>query len=191
MATIDNMSWRIFLALERELIDTNNFVEFHSKNYETFSIRYRSIILQACSEIDLIFKHICGIKPEEHGNITKYLEFINGSAHKDFFNTIVHLPIYNLGIKPWHDCDKNTSPDFWKANNVIKHQGDLQQATLITATRSLAALFSLLLAWYIKSNGKNFSQNENIELPVLFSYPGLGAINIVMEGAHNIALPGF
>jgi len=191
MTTIDNLNWRCFLALEEELANTQNFVEIQKNNYKTFSIKYRSIIMQACSEIEIIYKRICNIEPESKTDMKIYRDFIINNHHQDFFNVEVLIPIYHEKLKPWLVCTENKSPEFWRAYNVIKHQGKLEEATLENAINSLAGLFSLLLLWYFKSHGREFSGNEAISLPKLFNYPGLSPTFIVTEDSHNIKIPGF
>jgi len=191
MAMIDNLNWRCFIALEEELVNTQNFVEIHKSNYKTFSIKYRSIIMQACSEIEIIYKKVCGIDHANKADMKTYRDFIKNNHHQDFFNIEVLIPIYNEKLKPWFVCAEDRSPEFWSAYNTIKHQGKLEEATLENAISSLADLFSLLLLWYFKSHGREFSGNEAISLPKLFNYPGLSPTFIVTEDSHNIKIPGF
>ena len=189
MQEVDNFNWRCFLALEQDLINTENFVEFHKANYKTYSIKYRSIIMQACSEIEIILKKICGISPDDKTkSMEDYAKFIT-SSHKDFYNVEILIPSHNEKIKPWPSLSK--PPNFWTAYNNIKHQGKLEDATLENSINALAGLLSLLLAWYIESNGSDFSRNESIKLPNLFAYPGLGADHLILESSHHIKIPGF
>ena len=55
MLKLDNFKWRCLLALEEDLLLTQNFVELDNDNAETFSLKYRSIILQACAENAISF----------------------------------------------------------------------------------------------------------------------------------------
>ena len=43
----------------------------------------------------------------------------------------------------------------------------------------------------IKNDGADFSSDESIKLPSLFSYPGLGANTLLLQNAHKIEIPGF
>ncbi len=192
MTMIDNLNWRYFLALEEELIATQGFVEPHEKNYGTFSLKYRAIILQACSEIEILFKKICSIEPEKRADIKIYRTYIN-KHHKHFFTIEVLIPLYHKKLKPWFICveEDDKSPLFWNAYKEIKHEGKLESATLKNAIDSLAGLFSLLLAWYFKLYKKEFLENEAISLPKLFNFEGLHPGYLKLESSHNIKVPGF
>ena len=60
---------RGFLFHEKELMSTQDTVELHEDNYKTFSLKYRSIIMQACIEIEGILKHICGIPLKDRSDM--------------------------------------------------------------------------------------------------------------------------
>lgn len=190
MASIDNSHWRFFLALEDELFKTQDFVDFHANNENTFSIKYRSIILQACSEIEKMCKLICGISLDDNSNMAIYRDYLN-NHHCDFSTIEIQMPLYRGRIHPWTNLAHGKSPEFWSEYTQIKHEGKLEAATLKNAIDSLSGLFALLLAWYFKTNGNEFSSNKNITEPRLFSYPGLGAEHLVTSDSYNIKIPGF
>lgn len=97
METVDNLHWRIFLALEEDLCSTQNYVDFSENNRNVFSIKFRSIILQACSEIEKILKLICG---KDRGKMDAYAKYF--SEHHNEFHTIeVITHTYNGALKPW------------------------------------------------------------------------------------------
>lgn len=193
MSKIDNLSWRFFLAIEKQLIDSHRYIEPVKANYNTFSIHYRSIILQACSEFENICKKICDMQPDDRKNINDYLHFI-WKYHQRFFEIEISIPLYNEKLMLFIEGEKlleGGKLPFWQAYNEIKHQGKIEQATFKNAIDSVAALFAILLAWYKKSCGSDFSAAENMELPKLFDYPGLQPRNLLMESSYNVEVPGF
>lgn len=187
---IDNLHWRCFLALEDDLLATSNFVEFHKSNEGVFSIKFRSIILQTCSEIEKFLKLICGIPLEDNSNIDKYKEYFS-KHHADFNKIEVLMPTYRGIVMPWEKWQENINPDFWIDHNTIKHQGNLELATLKNAIDSVAGLFSVLLAWYFKTAGEQFPADQSIIQPKLFSYEGLDAQHVVTYKSYRISIPGF
>lgn len=192
MKQIDNSHWRFFLALEEELFNTQIFVEFHPNNEKTFSIKFRSIILQACSEIEKILKLICKIDLKERKEIDDIFDiFCVIENHREFLKIVVLMPLYRGEVEPWNDWKKGEAPKFWQDHNKIKHRGNIEVATLKNAIDSLAGLFALLLAWYYKEYGNVFSASECIILPKLFEYPGLSATHVIKANSHNIEIPGF
>lgn len=191
MTYIDNSYWRYFLALEEEFLATQNFVEFNQENEKTFSIKYRSIILQVCSEIEKMCKLLCGKKQDDQSNMNEYRSFFKDN-HPGFYQIKILAPyLYCREIQPWINWCEDTSPKFWQSYTEIKHEGKLGSATLKNAMDSLAGLFALVLAWYSKFHGPNFSGNVTIQEPKLFDYPGLKKASFVLCASNNIAIPGF
>lgn len=191
MLEINNEKWRCFLMLEKDFITIQEYVEFNTNNYKSYSIKFRSIISQACSEIDIIFKLICGFPLDERKELDDYFGYFQMN-HQEFITTEISLPLYNINnISPWLDWKKGVPPSFWTANNKLKHQGTLEQANLKNSLFSLAALFTLLLAYYLKTNGENFSKNWIIQAPSLFSYPGFGNPILTVSNPNNFVIPGF
>lgn len=186
---IDTLDWRCFLSLESEFVDTLNTVEFHKDNFSTFSIRYRSLILQTCAEIEKFCKYICNIPQEEHSNMGIYREYIN-EFHKGFSNIQIIIPSHLLCVSPWLAFNENKSPHFWQAYQAIKHQGKLNEATFDIALQSLAAHFAIMVAWHVKSLGTDFSKNASFNEPKLFTVPELKHSSLVLSGS-KLAIPGF
>lgn len=200
---IDRDDWRIFLALERDFLSTQDFVDIDKRNANTFSIKYRSIILQACSEIEKIYNKIFEIirleRKNEEGqeiklpNMHEFLSAISKRYANDLYEMSILMPFYEKydnNIKPWKTCIDSAGifkgvPRFWAAYNDIKHNGKLEKATMKNAIEAMAGLFSLLLIAYEKRNGSNFS--EEMLMPVVFNYPGLGLNHIVAEDSCRIS----
>ena len=53
--------WNYYLELEHELVQTKRFVDFSSKNNNTFSIEYLKLFQAICSEIDVVGKYLASI----------------------------------------------------------------------------------------------------------------------------------
>lgn len=67
----ENNHWRYYLLLEKELINTLDYVELASNNYSTFSIVNVKLLLQIGAEVDNIFKVSCNLTGRK--NITDYI----------------------------------------------------------------------------------------------------------------------
>lgn len=171
-------------------LGVQNFVEFDKNNENTFSIKFRSIILQACSEIEKMCKFFCGIPQDDKADMEKYRNYFL-TNHQDFYEIKIEIPSYSETIQPWANWKKHKSPAFWSHYNEIKHAGKLESATLGNSINSLTGLFALLLAWYFKNHGREFSGEACIAQPRLFHYPNLEANVIVTEESHRIEVPGF
>lgn len=185
----NNLYWRCFLALEKDFLNTLETVEFNQKNYQTFSIKYRSIILQAGSEIETQCKLICGIPLDEFANMEIYRNYLN-EHHAGFQLNHVQIPLHNIILQPWLGLEADQAPSFWKNYQAVKHQGLLEKATLENALHSLAGLFLILMAQYCKSAGLNFAESEHIEEPKFFTIPHLKPSTLIAK-TGNLKLFGF
>lgn len=138
-------SWKCFAVLEQELENSRVAVGIHQDNYHLVSDHYKSIILQACTEVEKIYEMLCGKALAVTRNISQHIQTITNHC-KDFFNTEIHMPMTDQMIKPWGACAHGNDPEFWTTYHNIKHEGKSEKATLEHAVFALAGLFSLLLA---------------------------------------------
>ena len=189
---IDDFHWKCFLFLEKELVDMQYFIEFHEKNKKTFSMQLRSIILQTCSEIEKMFKLICGYNLADDKNIADYTAFFEEN-HKEFCEIQIYSNTYLEKICPWESWYKALEkfqypPKFWQAYNDLKHKGKFEQATLDNAILSLAGLYALQLAWIKKEFGR--FPISSFESPKLFAYKGT-QVTLLSCGHPYLNVPGF
>lgn len=138
-------SWQCFAALELELEKSSAVADIHQDNYHFASDHYKSIIVQACTEVERIYALLCGKTLAVTHNISQYIQAITDHC-KDFFNAEIHMPMTDQMIKPWEACAQGNDPEFWTTYHHIKHEGRSAKATLEHAIFALAGLFSLLLA---------------------------------------------
>ena len=141
--------WQYFLAIESDLEATSRFVEFSQKNYATYSIEFARILLSSGSEVDVVAKALCGIKPNgNRKDINDYRKIITKNYPK-FHTFEVSLPRYGLAIKPWEGWSGN-NPSWWTLYNKVKHQRDIyfEKANLENALLSVGGLFALVLYYY-------------------------------------------
>ena len=119
-----NIHWNLFIAIEKDFYNVSRYIEFHPLNYETFSIELARIIMSSSQEIDVVLKKICKLlepnsKPT---NITEYQELITSYIPK-FADEYVFINRFGMKSRPWENWKElQTSPDWWKANNKIKHE---------------------------------------------------------------------
>lgn len=53
--------WKQYLLLEKDFLETDEFVTIHKSNYKTFSSRYTYLFLNTCSEIDSLAEEYCKV----------------------------------------------------------------------------------------------------------------------------------
>lgn len=64
--------WRMFLVLEKELIEALDYVELNTNNYATTSIMFSKLLLSIGAEIDNVFRECSGLTGRS--NIGDYIK---------------------------------------------------------------------------------------------------------------------
>lgn len=121
-----NVYWSQYILVEKEFTSTLPYVSLSPENKKTFSFAYQKLLLEICSEIDVVFKQYCKILDSlfTGGCITKYYECIK---EKDisYFTQGVHLLNLDYIIYPWKISEEEDSqyksPFWWTAYNKVKH----------------------------------------------------------------------
>lgn len=143
--------WNYFLSLEDDLIALSRWIEFDASNFNCFSLELARLLLTASSEVDVVAKEICKGRENRdlsRANIETYRQVIL-RAHESIPHETVDIRIHGLTLQPWANWapgDNATSPDWWKANNGIKHDRteNYHEASLKNVLNAVAGLFVLL-----------------------------------------------
>ncbi|MBD5466674.1 MAG: hypothetical protein HDR21_00805 [Lachnospiraceae bacterium] len=158
--------WKQYQLLERDLIETDEYVSIDKGNYDTFSNQYMKLLLTICSEMDSIAEFLCGsiddkipfgiknkldVLAEKYPNLKKYR-----------VNTKYPYDIKNITpMDKFHD----SISDWWQAYNDVKHRRmetndagryNYTKANLKSVLYALAALYILNCNVYdsLEDNGK-------------------------------------
>lgn len=165
----ENKYWRYYLMLEKEFIDTLEYVELRERNYNTSSLKYCKMLLSIGSEVDNMFKVCTGltgyIKIEDYINpiISKYPLILIQKVYTLEFN--IELILF-MG---WNKARPSKSLLFWNSYNEVKHNriDNFDKASLGVVINALAALFILemyvLNQMYLddKELANNYPTNES------------------------------
>lgn len=160
--------WNYFLSIEEDLYRLQRYVDFSSDNDSTYSLEIARILMAASAEVDVVLKQLC-IAIDEHstaGNINQYHDLIT-SYFTDFKDFKVIIPTQGLELTPWESWQKSVPPEWWTANNKVKHQRHEQfkQASLKNCLNAVAGLYISVLHLYIDQAQKG----ELLRLPKLFN----------------------
>jgi len=145
------LHWNYFLALEHDLDTCARFIEFAENIYNSYSIEFTHLLLASSSEIDVVAKSICALlDPTKHPERINDYRTIIVQGISGFSNEVVLIPRYNLTLTPWIDWENDSSPDWWKSYNNVKHQRDshFEEANLKNTLNSMAALLVVVFYFY-------------------------------------------
>lgn len=145
-----NDYWRFYKLLEKEFVDTIEYVEVDTSNMQTFSMRYEKILIEVGAELDTTFKMACNLTGRK--TIVDYAPIIL-NKYPDIIQQSVTVLGTKVKLQPyqgWNSTQASQSLMAWKGYNLVKHDriSNYRNATLENAVNLLAALFILLMYEY-------------------------------------------
>lgn len=148
--------WNYFLVLEADVQAVSRWIEFSESNNSTYSIELARLLMTAAAEVDVVAKLLCAnIGDKKADNIKRYRKVLK-AAVPDLMHAVVEMPAHGLTFTPWSNWDskdENKHPDWWTANNKVKHhRGEhFDRATLKNVLNATAGLLLLLVLYYGKT----------------------------------------
>lgn len=157
--------WLYYLNLEERFINTTKYVEVAKNNYSTYSIEYTSLLLSICSEIDVIFKEICGFNQNDHKCIKDYFNIVN-VKFPDILKEKVTFSFASIELTPFWDWKEDNIPFWWKDYNNVKHGrlNNFMVGNLENVLNALAALY-ILERYQLKNIVDNSSNRSDPNIP--------------------------
>lgn len=195
--------WRYFLMIEEEILGLRKYIEFDKANYETYSLELCRQLTSICSEVDILFKDICGkLKGGSASNILEYRKLLR-CKQEDFRLTLpdsrVRLTQTDLDLNPFGVLYKSNKKqvgkkciddfekiDWWSANNDIKHDraAKYEAGNLGNVLKAGAALFVLNLL-----RGELLGESNLIPSNKLFTLSDVGyAYSSLLVGGNGAAI---
>lgn len=145
--------WNYFLSIERDFVNTLEFVELDDANASTFSDAFAKLLLLIGSEVDVVAKMLCeSVAPTTKAkNIVDYRDVLTG--HFPGIATVeMDIPKFRTSRRPWESwgASPSASPVWWTAYNDIKHERDkhIPKASQGNVLCALCGLMALLLYLY-------------------------------------------
>lgn len=157
---------RAYVNIEKELRNIFNFVEPDESNLKTFSFELYSLLLRACTEVELNCKLIMEangatpqgkfftmadyIKLEQSSKLSKYVvSFKNWRKRNPHTGEIEYV---SKDFSPFANFAPtvSTSPDWYVAYNEVKHNREkcLEQANLENCMNAVAGILVLLYSQF-------------------------------------------
>lgn len=161
--------WNWFIALETDLAQLSRYIELHKDNFKTYSIETLKIVVNACSEIDVICNNLPA--PPGRRTIVDHLDLLK-QRFPNLGAQSASLHLHDIEVKPWSvlqigEGEKPPKPIWWEANNAAKHRrsSDYSKANLEQAINALAALQLLIIALHSDLGNQVASPPPRIILP--------------------------
>ena len=157
--------WSYYLNLEEKFINTTKYVEVTKDNYFSYSIEYTSLLLNICSEIDVIFKEICNFNQSDHKCINDYFKVVN-TKFSNIFKEKVTSSFDSIELTPFCGWTSEDRPVWWENYNNVKH-GRLEnfnRGNLKNVLNALAGLY-ILERYLLKNIADNSSNPHELDIP--------------------------
>lgn len=182
------IEWNYFLSIEKDLVDSFQYVHPCSSNLSVYSTAFAKILLMAASEVDSVLKMLCcewGLS--KCRNIKDYSAAIRDKAPY-IMDSQVRCLTNCLACCPWGGLkdEGSFSPQWWKAYNEVKHDlgANFEKATFENAFYAVSALLVVLVALY-KTRGNTFVDPAPRMLEIAASYAkrdlSVGTGNIILS----------
>jgi len=143
--------WNYFLSIESDLISTSNFVELDLENYKTFSVQFTKIIIEACSEVDVLLSQISKVlgQSKKQPNFGDHHSFIKTKA-ETLISEDLEIEKFGITLNPYEEWKDGNEPSWHKAyNNLKHHRGEFyKEGNLENALLSVGALFTTAVHFY-------------------------------------------
>ena len=148
--------WDYFRTVESDLEQSLRYVECHKDNDGTYSLEFARLIMAACAEIDTVCKQLCRcIAPTkcQPERLPDYSEVIL-PRYSSLPEIGITIPRYERLVRPWQGWTKDSSPEWWRAYNKIKHTRTehFHLANLTNALGAVAGLMAMVLYLYRERN---------------------------------------
>ena len=168
--------WKNYILIEKEFMESINFIEIDEINYKTYSSFYAKLLLQIGSEIDIVFKKYCKMKDNTFNgrSIDRYRKYIIKKEHP-FINEYSMIINTNIKRYPWKAFGNDKSPNWWEIYNGVKHRRTdiitikntkmeaYKFANLETILDALCGLYQLLIYMYYEIASR---ENQRILTPL-------------------------
>lgn len=165
-----------YLLLEKDFIETMQYVTVEKSNFETYSAVFLKLLLAVGSEIDIMLDFVSKLYDPSNSETGFGCSKVIWKFEKDITKLEIELIGKDITLVPWKSDEKYSThiPIWWTVYNEIKHnrygiaekfdktKRYYQYANLINILNSLAALYSLeLYAYKFIAN----VENERIFVP--------------------------
>ena len=145
--------WKQYLLLEKDFLETDEFVTIDKSNFKTFSSRYTYLLLNICSEIDSIAEEYCKVLGRKPKNIVaKVRAIVTKTPRIKNERAITKYPYEVIKPAPFQAFDDKGAAEWWRNYNLVKHARaeepsdsipNSQLANLKSVLWALAALYIL------------------------------------------------
>ena len=191
--------WNYYLMLEKDFMNTFQYVEPSVDNNSAYSKEYNKLLLSIGSEIDVVFKELCKkIENKNSNDVEKYniINYMNViSNYNNFSNeNCINLVTREI-ISPFCDWINRKTPLWWKNYNHLKHDrlsnDNIKLGNYSNVKESLSALYIICRVLYKTSYSKEPTPKSNLfQMNNWSVYTELGNGFLQVADEHGLSFYG-
>lgn len=159
-----NIHWNYYLAIEEDFKTLSRYIEFSEANNDTYSIELARLLMAAAQETEIVIKELNGLSanPQDANNIGDYKNIIK-SKYLDIVHEEVFIHRFGMHSAPWSNLEADKTPEWWTANNHIKHRRNtnFNEANLKNTFNAIGGL--LILEYYYHKAKMETEQNKYLD----------------------------
>jgi len=165
--------WRYLCALDNDFSNLARYIEPEQGNENTYSLEIARLLMATTQECDVILKQLCdSFGLPNCSNENKYRTSLPTKIPRIVSFVILFIRSrHHHPITPFQSWGNNKTPEWWTANNKVKHNrhSHFHEANLKNLLDALAGLYLLNLILYrsyfeVSGPAMLFADIENFEI---------------------------
>ncbi|WP_122076980.1 hypothetical protein [Pseudophaeobacter sp. EL27] len=157
--------WRYLKVLDDDVSQLSRFIQPAEGNLNTYSLELARLLMIATQECDVLLKGICkGFGDDSVRNEHGYRKVIRQKSPL-ISGVSVRVDPFDLTFRPFESWSNDETPDWWTANNKVKHQRT-EHFEMANLRNVLSAISGVLIAnLYFQRDTSN-----RVEVPLLLEH---------------------
>lgn len=177
--------WRYLKILDDDIQQISRFIEPSASNLSSYSLELARLLMIATQECDVLLKAVCRNLGDTSSNSeSAYRQTLMGNMPSVAATKIAIEP-FSLQFSPFEDWISDKTPDWWTANNKIKHEriAYFERANLGNVLKAISGAFVANL--YFHRDDKNHAE---VVFPLQHFSPVLEvrAANTIMQRTYAV-----
>ena len=137
--------WSQYRDLEDDILDCSIYVELSTDHFNVYSTKFLKIILEAGSEVDNVFKELCGLV--DRTTIGDYYDRTL-AMFPNLLTQSIRIKGTEIVLTPFRGWDRghpSKTLAWWEAYNSVKHDrlANFKEASLFNLVSIVGSLFIL------------------------------------------------
>jgi hypothetical protein len=159
--------WNYYCMLEDRFIELTRYVDLRKSNLVTSSNEIISLLLDVCSEVEILCKAICNVD-ENNNPMKKCTKWLLNNIN-DIGNTKLRIINTDMELLPFQEWKDNKMKElfWWKRYNNVKHDriNNYEDGNFESLLNAFGALYFFEM-YYIRQIANDSNIQDFIDVPI-------------------------